>query len=155
MNSSSMKHHRGSFYLFIPEVILTPILGTLLAFIHFSFLMFVNICFSFQLGVLILVFIELCCVHLFFPSGELLCTCIRFWNENAFQQIELNEFEGTSTLAATLVWHESFLCTFEEAIQSHELALYQVFSSFHLSHVIPSLLPGVFKFSSFYQVFPS
>ncbi|KAF7132517.1 hypothetical protein RHSIM_Rhsim09G0118400 [Rhododendron simsii] len=59
LNSSSMKHQRGSFYVFIPE-------------------------------------------------------------------IELNEFEGISTLAATLVWHDSFLCTFEEAIQSYKLALYQV-----------------------------
>ncbi|KAI8539299.1 hypothetical protein RHMOL_Rhmol09G0170900 [Rhododendron molle] len=58
LNSSSMKHRRGSFYVFIPE-------------------------------------------------------------------IELNEFEGISTLAATLVWHDSFLCTFEEAIQSYKLALYQ------------------------------
>ncbi|XP_058184561.1 protein PHYLLO, chloroplastic isoform X7 [Rhododendron vialii] len=58
LNSSSLKHQRGSFYVFIPE-------------------------------------------------------------------IELNEFEGISTLAATLVWHDSFLCTFEEAIQSYKLALYQ------------------------------
>ncbi|XP_057478284.1 protein PHYLLO, chloroplastic isoform X2 [Actinidia eriantha] len=59
MRSSSVKHSRGSFYLFIPE-------------------------------------------------------------------IELSEFEGISMLAATLVWDDSSLCTFEEAIQSYEAALHQV-----------------------------
>ncbi|KAL7259819.1 hypothetical protein ACSBR1_005646 [Camellia fascicularis] len=59
IESSSMKHTRGSFYLFIPE-------------------------------------------------------------------IELDELEGISNLAATLVWDDSSLCTFEEAVQSYELALYQV-----------------------------
>ncbi|GFZ16202.1 2-oxoglutarate decarboxylase/hydro-lyase/magnesium ion-binding protein [Actinidia rufa] len=59
MRSSSVKHSRGSFYLFIPE-------------------------------------------------------------------IELSEFEGISMLAATLVWDDSSLCTFEEAIQSYESALHQV-----------------------------
>ncbi|KAL7171373.1 hypothetical protein ACSBR2_036094 [Camellia fascicularis] len=58
IESSSMKHTRGSFYLFIPE-------------------------------------------------------------------IELDELEGISNLAATLVWDDSSLCTFEEAVQSYELALYQ------------------------------
>ncbi|KAL7232741.1 hypothetical protein ACSBR2_010699 [Camellia fascicularis] len=59
IESSSMKHTRGSFYLFIPE-------------------------------------------------------------------IELDELEGISNLAATLVWDDSSLCTFEEAVQSFELALYQL-----------------------------
>ncbi|KAL7257067.1 hypothetical protein ACSBR1_010906 [Camellia fascicularis] len=59
VESSSMKHTRGSFYLFIPE-------------------------------------------------------------------IELDELEGISNLAATLVWDDSSLCTFEEAVQSFELALYQL-----------------------------
>ncbi|KAI7986588.1 Plasma membrane ATPase 1 [Camellia lanceoleosa] len=40
-------------------------------------------------------------------------------------KIELDELEGISNLAATLVWDDSSLCTFEEAIQSYELALYQ------------------------------
>ncbi|CAL5419038.1 unnamed protein product [Camellia sinensis] len=41
-------------------------------------------------------------------------------------EIELDELEGISNLAATLVWDDSSLCTFEEAVQSYELALYQV-----------------------------
>ncbi|CAL5421440.1 unnamed protein product [Camellia sinensis] len=40
-------------------------------------------------------------------------------------EIELDELEGISNLAATLVWDDSSLCTFEEAVQSYELALYQ------------------------------
>ncbi|KAF5939892.1 hypothetical protein HYC85_021059 [Camellia sinensis] len=40
--------------------------------------------------------------------------------------IELDELEGISNLAATLVWDDSSLCTFEEAVQSYELALYQL-----------------------------
>ncbi|CAL5368485.1 unnamed protein product [Camellia sinensis] len=63
IESSSMKHTRGSFYLFIPE-------------------------------------------------------------------IELDELEGISNLAATLVWDDSSLCTFEEAVQSYELALYQATHQF-------------------------
>ncbi|KAL6978039.1 hypothetical protein U1Q18_049009 [Sarracenia purpurea var. burkii] len=41
-------------------------------------------------------------------------------------EIELNEFEGISMLAATLVWDDPSLRTFEEAIQSQEFVLYQV-----------------------------
>ncbi|XP_071926844.1 protein PHYLLO, chloroplastic-like isoform X2 [Coffea arabica] len=40
-------------------------------------------------------------------------------------QIELDEFEDTSILAATLAWNDSSLCTFYEAIQTYELSLFQ------------------------------
>lgn len=42
------------------------------------------------------------------------------------QQIELDEFEDTSILAATLAWNNSSLCTFDEAARTFELSLYQV-----------------------------
>ncbi|GMP83014.1 hypothetical protein CsSME_00037095 [Camellia sinensis var. sinensis] len=61
--------------------------------------------------------------RLFYPY-----CCLRFY-----------ELEGISNLAATLVWDDSSLCTFEEAVQSYELALYQVFQGSNLS-VILSLL---------------
>ncbi|KAM7464415.1 hypothetical protein LguiA_032536 [Lonicera macranthoides] len=44
----------------------------------------------------------------------------------SFWQIELVEFEGISILAATLVWNDSSLCVFEEAVQTYELSLYQI-----------------------------
>ncbi|KAG4158673.1 hypothetical protein ERO13_D02G132532v2 [Gossypium hirsutum] len=45
--------------------------------------------------------------------------------------IELDEHEDISILAATLVWSDSCLCTFEQAIHSYESALYQVLIIFH------------------------
>ncbi|KAK8309972.1 hypothetical protein V6Z12_D02G156700 [Gossypium hirsutum] len=44
--------------------------------------------------------------------------------------IELDEHEDISILAATLVWSDSCLCTFEQAIHSYESALYQATSHF-------------------------
>lgn len=40
-------------------------------------------------------------------------------------QIELNEYEGFCMLAGTLVWDDSFLCNFEQALQSYEESLVQ------------------------------
>ncbi|KAF6171683.1 hypothetical protein GIB67_007204 [Kingdonia uniflora] len=41
-------------------------------------------------------------------------------------QIELDEYERGSVLAATLAWDDSSICTFEKAIHSLESSLYQV-----------------------------
>ncbi|KAK9277137.1 hypothetical protein L1049_006676 [Liquidambar formosana] len=41
-------------------------------------------------------------------------------------QVELDEHDGISILAATLVWSDSSLCTFGEALHSFELSLQQV-----------------------------
>ncbi|KAK7850548.1 protein phyllo [Quercus suber] len=40
-------------------------------------------------------------------------------------QIELDEYEGVSFLAATLAWNNSSLCSFEEAVRSYEFSLKQ------------------------------
>ncbi|CAK9181626.1 unnamed protein product [Ilex paraguariensis] len=45
-------------------------------------------------------------------------------------QIELDEFEGISMLATTLAWDDCLLCTFEEAVQTYEFALYQARQQF-------------------------
>lgn len=45
-------------------------------------------------------------------------------------QIELDEHEDISILAATLAWCDSYLCTFEHAIHSYESAHYQASSHF-------------------------
>ncbi|KAL4281360.1 hypothetical protein GQ457_03G011440 [Hibiscus cannabinus] len=45
-------------------------------------------------------------------------------------QIELDEHEDISILAATLAWSDSCSCTFEQAIHSYESALYQASSHF-------------------------
>lgn len=50
-----------------------------------------------------------------------------------FWQLELIELEGISILAATLAWNDSSLCKFEEAVQTYELSLYQVYHIWRLS----------------------
>ncbi|CAO2820404.1 unnamed protein product [Amaranthus hypochondriacus] len=40
-------------------------------------------------------------------------------------QIELNECEDYCLLAGTLVWNESLLCNFEQALHSYEISLFQ------------------------------
>lgn len=52
------------------------------------------------------------------------------WRAKFNQEIELDEHEDISILAATLVWSDSCLCTFEQAIHSYESALYQATSHF-------------------------
>ncbi|XP_059655618.1 protein PHYLLO, chloroplastic isoform X4 [Cornus florida] len=45
-------------------------------------------------------------------------------------QIELDEFEDISILAATLAWIDSSLCTFESAVESYHISLSQVKRNF-------------------------
>ena len=57
---------------------------------------------------------------------NLLLKALCIYDFGLFHQIELNEHEDISILAATLAWSDSCLCTFEQAIHSYESALYQV-----------------------------
>ena len=44
-----------------------------------------------------------------------------------FQQIELHESEEVTVLVANLAWNDSSTSFFAKAIQTYEIALYQVF----------------------------
>lgn len=57
--------------------------------------------------------------------------CFSMWTiKVSFEQIELDESEDVSVLAATLVWSEASLCTFQEALASLESSLDQVIDHF-------------------------
>lgn len=48
-------------------------------------------------------------------------------------QIELNESEGFCILAGTLVWGDSLMCNFEQALCSYEITLFQAINHLHQS----------------------